>query len=209
MVLDDRSAAPREYEITVRGVADEDEAREIARTLNADRRHLTVEQRRPVVAALREEGHSVRAIAGALGVNRGSVEKDLRGVTVVTPDRIEGQDGKSYPATKPKAEPRPETNGRRGYRKAKDTPFRVRGDFLRHPRLHRSWSMEHREGRRNVEGEYLSPAQAARRLDLSKGAVLRLSDLGRLPVTMTPIGRLYRIEDVDRLAEQRAQQAVR
>lgn len=60
-----------------------------------------------------------------------------------------------------------------------------------------------------LDEEYLSPAQAARRLAISKAAVVRLSDLGRLPVTMTPIGRLYRIEDVDRLAERRAQQAVR
>lgn len=57
---------------------------EIARTLNEDRRQLTPEQRRPVVKALREEGHSIRAIAGALGVNRGSIEHDLKQARVVT-----------------------------------------------------------------------------------------------------------------------------
>jgi ParB-like chromosome segregation protein Spo0J len=58
-------------------VADEDEAREIARTLNADRRQMTPEQRREVVAALREAGHSLRAIGGAVGVSKDQVAKDL------------------------------------------------------------------------------------------------------------------------------------
>jgi len=41
------------------------EAAEIQRTLNADRRQLTEEQRRQVAANLRQEGHSYRAIGAA------------------------------------------------------------------------------------------------------------------------------------------------
>lgn len=98
-------------------VSDDEEAREYVRTLNADRRHLTPEQRREVVATLREEGHSLRAIAGAVGVSHQQVARDVAGVTDVTPEplpqaegqeavpaateavaRVTGQDGKSYPA---------------------------------------------------------------------------------------------------------------
>lgn len=83
-------------------VASEDEAREIARTLNSDRRHLTEEQRRPVVTELRQQGHSYRAIAGALGTSLGTVQRDLATVSPDTvPDRITGLDGKSRPATRP------------------------------------------------------------------------------------------------------------
>ncbi len=43
------------YRVDVVSVSNDDEAREIARTLNADRRHLSAEQRREVVADLREK----------------------------------------------------------------------------------------------------------------------------------------------------------
>lgn len=88
------------YRVDVHHVADEDEAREIARTLNADRRMLTVEQRREVVAALRSEGHSLRAIAGAVGVSKSQVADDLSELSsgVQLPDRVRGLDGKSRPA---------------------------------------------------------------------------------------------------------------
>ena len=90
-------------------VDSEDEAREIARTLNSDRRHLSEEQRREVVAELRREGHSYRAIGGALGVSEGAVRKDVRAEelrtgTQLSPDRITGLDGKSRPATRPPVE---------------------------------------------------------------------------------------------------------
>lgn len=122
-------------------------ARELARTLNEDRRQLPIEQRREVVADLREQGHSERAIAGAVGVGRTTVQRDLaRGpggppvtpvtpvgnptpvqaehlsesghlpvgtsvppVVPVTPERVTGTDGKSYPARKPKPEPTPDS----------------------------------------------------------------------------------------------------
>lgn len=119
-----------EYRIDVRHVADEDEAHEIALTLNTDRRHLRPDQRRPIVAALREEGHSFRAIGGALGISQTQAKKDADatlGVNGFTPERVEGQDGKSYPAAKPKAEP----TERRGLRKDKTAPWDVTNERKR------------------------------------------------------------------------------
>ena len=57
---------------------------------------------------LRSEGHSLRAIAGAVGVSRTQVHKDLHKatdptvnqLTVEPPSRIVGLSGKSYPATR-------------------------------------------------------------------------------------------------------------
>lgn len=75
---------------------------EIARTLNSDRRHLTDEQRRDVAVALRQDGHSLRAIAGALGTSKDTVARDLdSGVSSETPEEVTGLDGKSYPARRP------------------------------------------------------------------------------------------------------------
>lgn len=118
------------YRVDVREVASDDEAQEIARTLNADRRHLRPEQRRPIVKALREDGHSLRAIGGALGISQTQVANDLEGVNRLTPDRVEGQDGKSYPASRPSPE---SAVPKRGYRSAgaKDTPFEVTNERAR------------------------------------------------------------------------------
>lgn len=90
------------YRVDVVKVADDDEAREIARTLNSDRRHMTADQRQDVAASLRAAGHSLRAISGALGVSQTQIQRDLATVTDVTvPDRTIGLDGKSRPATRP------------------------------------------------------------------------------------------------------------
>jgi len=86
------------YPVNIIEVADEDEGREIARTLNEDRRAMPKAERLPVVKALREEGHSLRAIAGAVGVTKSQVERDLSGVPSGTPAATRGLDGKSYPA---------------------------------------------------------------------------------------------------------------
>ncbi len=89
----------RDYRVDTHHVADDDEAREMARTLNADRRHLSVEQRKEVAATLREQGHSLRAIAGALGVSDGTVRADLSTAQdYAVPERVTGLDGKSRPA---------------------------------------------------------------------------------------------------------------
>lgn len=91
------------YRELARTVADEDEAREVARTLNMDRRHLTVDQRREVVAQLRREGHSFRAIGSALGISHEQARKDDDGSGVNQLTR--GRDGKTYPSQRPDPEP--------------------------------------------------------------------------------------------------------
>lgn len=91
-------------------VAGEEQAREIQRTLNADRRHLTEDQRRAMVADLRREGHSERAIAGALGVSQTTVHRDIERASTdsgesVHPERVRSLDGKSRPARRPTVVP--------------------------------------------------------------------------------------------------------
>jgi ParB-like chromosome segregation protein Spo0J len=87
------------YRVDVHVVADDDEARELARTLNADRRQLSRKQRVEVEADLREQGHSLPAIAGALGVHHTTVMRDLTTCAdAQVPDRITGLDGKSRPS---------------------------------------------------------------------------------------------------------------
>lgn len=90
-----------------RTITTEGEAEEIARTLNEDRRHLLdIEQRRELVAHLRAEGHSLRAIASAVGVSHEQARQDAATVKDLTvPERVNGLDGKSRPATRPKSEP--------------------------------------------------------------------------------------------------------
>lgn len=86
-------------------VDDDDHAAEIAVTLNLARRHLDAEQRRMVVADLRVQGHSQRAIAQAVGVSQKQVVRDLASPqvspTTHLPERTTGRDGRSYPATRP------------------------------------------------------------------------------------------------------------
>jgi phage N-6-adenine-methyltransferase len=93
------------YRVDIVSVCDADEARDIARTLNADRRQLTEEQRRRVVAELRGDGHSVRAIAGALGVGKSTVDRDVaqlsRAGQLEQPEQVTGLDGKQRPARRP------------------------------------------------------------------------------------------------------------
>jgi N6-adenosine-specific RNA methylase IME4/DNA-binding CsgD family transcriptional regulator len=95
------------YRVDTVRVADADEAAEIQRTLNADRRHLDESQRRAVVVELRREGHSERAIAGALGVSKTTVHNDIEDARLVTgdqsvePKRVVRQGGGSYPARRP------------------------------------------------------------------------------------------------------------
>jgi ParB-like chromosome segregation protein Spo0J len=87
-------------------IADEAEAREYARTLNADRRHLTPDQRREVVGTLREQGHSLRAIAGAVGASKSQVAADVAGLSSggqsPQPERVVRQGGGTYPAQRPR-----------------------------------------------------------------------------------------------------------
>jgi ParB-like chromosome segregation protein Spo0J len=63
----------------------EEEARELARLLNDERRHLTREDRAAWVTKLRAKGMSTRAIADAVGTSRETVRRDLAGDTHVSP----------------------------------------------------------------------------------------------------------------------------
>lgn len=72
-------------------------------SLNLDRRHLTREQRRELVANLRGQGWSTRRIAARLGVSHMTAQRDA-GVTNVTPDAVFGFDGKTYPTTQTRDE---------------------------------------------------------------------------------------------------------
>ena len=85
-------------------VGSEDDARAIAATLNTDRRHMDIDQRRAIVAHLREQGHSLRAIAGAVGASLGTVQTDVAAVYPYTPETVRGADGKTYPSTRPARE---------------------------------------------------------------------------------------------------------
>lgn len=95
-----------QYDRLVHHCADDDERREIARTLNSDRRQLTAEQRQAVVVALAEAGHSASAIAGALGVALSTVQRDEAQLTdagkLIVPERRVGLDGKSRPSRRPR-----------------------------------------------------------------------------------------------------------
>lgn len=54
-----------------------------------------------------------------------------------------------------------------------------------------------------IEGEWLSPAQAARILGVSSLWVRRLADSGKLTGVRTPLGRLVSAGSVERLAAER------
>jgi ParB-like chromosome segregation protein Spo0J len=80
---------------------DDDHAREVAVELNVARRHLNIEDRRRLVAGLRADGKSTRAIAATVGVNHSTVVRDLSRGADAPPERVAGEDGKTYPAAKP------------------------------------------------------------------------------------------------------------
>ena len=91
-----------------KGALDDETAERLAIAYNTARRHLTPaeqqEQRQARiarVAAARSAGESLRAIAQREEVSHEQVRRDLEeaaGVTPVTPGRVTGTDGKSYPA---------------------------------------------------------------------------------------------------------------
>lgn len=89
-----------DYRVDFREVESDEEAEEIATALNAVRRQLSKEQRKEIAAALREKGHSLRAIAAVTGVDEKQVRNDLAGADLSAPETVIGQDGKKYPAKK-------------------------------------------------------------------------------------------------------------
>ncbi len=99
-------------------VSTPEQALELAETLNMDRRHLDRDTRATLAKSLREQGHSLRAIAGALGsspqtvmrdldeqddlatVPDGTVASETDGAEPTEPHRVVGMDGRSQPATR-------------------------------------------------------------------------------------------------------------
>jgi predicted ArsR family transcriptional regulator len=68
------------------------------------------EQRRVVVTVLRVEDHSLRSIAGAVGVSDFTVREDLKSVGAMdhAPAEVVGREGKRYPSSRPDPAPAPE-----------------------------------------------------------------------------------------------------
>lgn len=103
--------------VLVHDVDDDEEAAEIARTVNVARRHIDpatwatlVADHRQRVASLRAEGRSLQQIADEVGVSRTQVRKDITTTEVCTgahlaPTTVTGADGKTYPAARPTPAP--------------------------------------------------------------------------------------------------------
>ena len=98
--------------ITYRHLRAGADPQEVACTLNLDRRHLTVEQRRSLVADLRERGTSIRAIATATGEPKSTVADDVKQLSdtgqLKAPAKVKGLDGKTRTAKPKKPPKRPE-----------------------------------------------------------------------------------------------------
>lgn len=78
-----------------------EEKRAHAIAVNIMRRNLTREQRKDLVARLRREGMSQRAIAEATGLPKSTVGDDAKQVPESGHLTVNGKDGKQYPAQKP------------------------------------------------------------------------------------------------------------
>lgn len=94
------------YPIIKRSVRNDDDAMALAVSLNVDRRQLDPEQRRAIVADLRAQGYSLRAIAGVTKTSLGTVHSDAQRAGV-QPEHVTGQDGKTYAASQPERTPPP------------------------------------------------------------------------------------------------------
>jgi hypothetical protein len=71
---------------TTTHVRDDEHARDVARALNAIRRHYPREQRETLARELRDQGFSYREIASALAVSVNTVQRDVAGVLKSTPE---------------------------------------------------------------------------------------------------------------------------
>lgn len=91
-----------------RGDLTDDEARELAVSLNADRRHLTPEEqaaarakRNAEIIQSAETGDSLRTLADRYGLNHSTIDKILQAAGFDRSEvrkRVKGRDGKSYAA---------------------------------------------------------------------------------------------------------------
>lgn len=103
------------YDRLIRHCTDDDERREIARTLNSDRRQLT-DGERHAIASLIADGMSVNAVAKAHHVGWITAKRahdGEPGSNQLEPDRVKGADGKSYPARRPQVLARDDDEQRR------------------------------------------------------------------------------------------------
>lgn len=103
-----RELGIKDWPTVTRGGMDDEAKAEHVLTLNLSRRHLSRDQRRELVRKLRtDRGWSLRRIAERLGISVGQAHSDARQVfsSEQQPNRVEGADGKSYAATKPKPAP--------------------------------------------------------------------------------------------------------
>ncbi len=102
------------YRLNIPG-DDPDEAVQFVMSVNLHRRHLTPEQRRTVVAKLREQGKSVRVIADTLNQPKSTVADDVKRLSEagqLTRDKVTGRDGRERPAARPKVtQVKPEPDG--------------------------------------------------------------------------------------------------
>jgi hypothetical protein len=92
-------------------VRDDEDGRDLARQLNAIRRHLSLRERVEVINLLRSEGHSLRAIAKVAETSEATVRRTIAGsggsgASHDAPRYVKGSDGKKYPPKKP-AKPKP------------------------------------------------------------------------------------------------------
>jgi hypothetical protein len=119
---------------TLNGLTDEGK-RSHAVAVNVHRRSLNREQRRDLVARLRNDGMSLRAISAATGISPATAMRDAR-VSAETPAEITGLDGKPYAATRPQlpVEPASEFAGTE-WLEPDDTAIPGQGHVLDHTGL--------------------------------------------------------------------------
>jgi len=91
--------------VTLDDIDDDEQLHQLAVDLNTVRRHLTPAQRQTLVKELRENGHSLRSIATAVGVSPSTAANDVTKLEadgdLEQPERIKGRDGRSQPSSKP------------------------------------------------------------------------------------------------------------
>lgn len=209
-----RARIARELNITcpqvVRNVKDDDDANALAYSLNADRRHMTREDRMKVVVHLREQGYSLRAIAGAVGVSdaqvRRDIEKDEQVRPPVAPDAfspppdVDAETGE----VKDPVEPAPRVQGRDGKSYPKKSPLKHNTKNGRNPEA----TEERRAAIRRLAEEGNSSAQIAIALNLSRSTVLDHAKAGGFTIPADAILAQVRKPDPNVVMENTVQAAL-
>jgi hypothetical protein len=93
------------YPVIRRSVRNDDDAMALALSLNSDRRHLDPEQRRQIVADLRSQGFSLRAIAGVTRTSVTQTRRDIEHTGAAPEAEVTGRDGKTYSSGVPGGTP--------------------------------------------------------------------------------------------------------